>query len=74
MSKKPKPPLDAYGSPDPPPTAETMSHYVWGVFKLGKTDAAYVNMYFEEMTYPSLLKGGFKSKQEAEKHLKELIP
>jgi hypothetical protein len=65
-----RPPLDDYGSPSPPPTVEILSLYRWGVFKLGK-EAAYVNTYFEEMSYPAMIQGGFKSRAEAEKYLKE---
>jgi hypothetical protein len=66
---KVKPPLDDYGSPSPPPTAEIEAMYLWGVFADLSGSGFYVNRYFNEMGYPSMVKGGFKTKEEAEKVL-----
>jgi hypothetical protein len=64
--KTPKLPVDDYGKDDPV-DPKVWELYRWGVFK---TEAGkFVNIYFAEMVYPSLVKGGFLTKEEAEKCL-----
>ena len=68
MKKKTlKPPVDDYGKDDPVDPKILEEHYRWGVFKNGTSK--YVNIYFSEMVYPSMVKGGFLTKEGAEKCL-----